>query len=114
MKETYEQAKARLSKGNKKRSSSFVKMFDPTDENAYKEIAELKRHVSLINKTICADWNKTFKTVHRVVTEYRLPKEANPSEAAGYNGHSMPHYKREDAVLGLLYIQTRRVECKRR
>jgi hypothetical protein len=108
MKETYNQAKARLSKSNKRRSPSFVKMFDPTDENAHKEIAELRRVVSLINKTVHMEYGSTHKTLTRIVTEYRLPKEANHTEAKGYH-ESGPHYKREDAVLGFIYIQKRRV-----
>ena len=104
MKETYEQAKARLSKRGVKRSSSFVKMFDPTDETAIQEIAELRKSVKMINKTIPR--NVRVRKLFRVVTEYRLPLGSNRQEAAGYYGPSrMPHFKRKDAVLGLLYIQ---------
>ena len=94
--ETYEEALARLTSKNVTRSNTFKGFFNPKSTADMDAIAKRREELRIENK------NREGYAV-RLFVMWRLPKGSKLSEFKGYQGTNMPHFKQEDAVIGLVY-----------
>ena len=117
--ETYMEAAARLdsrlAKMGQTRPEHFKCYIDPTSEFDNLLVDKLRAECKERNKNNTEVklnyWGNKYKVSEYVYIAWRLPKGAKRKTCDGYYiSGSMPNFKKDDAVIGLLYTRTRRVD----
>ena len=107
--ETFAQAVKRLSKN--KKNSNFYGYVDPKNPDHDIEISILRKFARFRNKQ--SNWedfdscgrSMQRKKVIRIVVEWRIPIDVPNKTCEGHRWWCSPHYKKKDAVCGLVYVR---------